>query len=349
MIKIGPLLATDYAQVSFLLDEQVEPALEVTVLTNTSLVLRSLAFWQHWVPCQFHVTPSIYVAREEGLVLGFISLHHMNKTKSCWSVDNLVVHPDHRGRGIAHELLRYAFALFGSQGVAHFVAEVPARSDAALSLFAGGGFCRSAQITYYKLEASTPAEPMMDEVKFRIATQLHKHMLYQVHQDVLPPDLRLVLSQSSEDFAVKDLMPFTSVERKKNRLMRTRVWYWIGEDVDRKCLTSAVKVTAQPGVGYKLEFAVHPGWKHITDELVKFAVAQIRLNMPQMPIWARVYDFHSEIHESLQAKGFERVGDYFLLTREHWQRAKRLKRAESTVLKPIANPALNLPLATERN
>lgn len=351
MIKIGPLIATDYAQVCALLDEQEEPVLDVSSLTQTSLMLRSLAFWQHWLPCQYHFSPSVYLAQEEGRVLGFISLHNMNKAKSCWRIDNLVVDPEHRGRGIAHELLRYVFAQFGSQGASHFMAEIAGSNDGALSLFAAGGFCRTAQITYYKLDPAEKAGelPADSNQGFRIATQLHKHMLYQLHQDALPPDLRQVLAQSSDDFNVKDLLPFTSVERNKNRLLRSRVWYWIGEDLDRKALTAAAKVTAQPGLGYTLEFAVHPGWKHVTEDLVNFAVSSLRANMPQMPIWVRVYDFHPEIHESLKAKGFERMGDYFVLTREHWQRAKRLKRAESAVqLKPITATALNFPLATDR-
>jgi GNAT superfamily N-acetyltransferase len=356
MIKIGPLIATDYAQAASILNEQEEPVLDISPLTESSLVIRSFAFWQHWVPCQFHVTPSIYVAREEGIVLGFISLHNTNKSKSCWRIDNLVVHPEHRGRGIAHELLRYVFAQFGSQGVSYFLAEVAARNDGALSLFAGGGFCRTAQVTYYKLD---PAKPVQTaelgqngfETQFRLATQRQQWMLYQLHQDVVPPDLRLVLSQTSEDFRVKDMLPFTSVERTKNRLMRTRVWYWISEETERKAISAAAKVTATPGIGYKVEFAIHPGWKHLTNELVNYAVGSLRANMPQMPIWVRVYDFHGEVHEAVKKLGFERMGDYFLLTREHWQRAKRAKRKvdPAAALSPITKPAINFPLPNQRN
>lgn len=356
MIKIGPLIATDYAQAAAILDEQEEPVLDVSPLTESSLVLRSFAFWQHWVPCQYHITPSIYVAREDGVVLGFISLHNDNKCKSSWRIDNLVVHPEHRGRGIAHELLRYVFAQFGSQGVSYFLAEVAARNEAALSLFADGGFCRTAQVTYYKLNPNQPLQTaeLPDttfNAEFRLATQRQQWLLYQLHQDVLPPDLRLVLSQTAEDFRVKDLLPFTSVERNKNRLMRTRVWYWICEETDRKTISTAAKVTATPGIGYKVEFAVHPGWKHLTEELVNFTVAKLRSNMPQMPIWVRVYDFHTGTHEAVKKLGFERMGDYFLLTREHWQRAKRAKRKadRASALAPITKPAINFPLPNQRN
>lgn len=356
MIKIGPLIATDYAQAAAILDEQEEPVLDASPLTETRLIMRSFAFWQHWVPCQFHVTPSIYVAREEGVVLGFISLRNTNKSKSCWQIDGLVVHPEHRGRGIAHELLRYVFSQFGSQGVSYFLAEVAARNAAALSLFAGGGFCRTAQVTYYKLD---PREPMQTaelsgdavDVQFRLATQRHQFMLCQLHQDILPPDLRLVLSQTSEDFRVKETLPFTSVERSKNRLLRKRVWYWITEESDRKGIPAAAKITATPDVGYKVEFAVHPGWKHLTNELVNSTVNALRAGAPNLPIWVRVYDFHSEVHEAVKKLGFERMGDYFLLTREHWQRAKRAKRKLDTAaaLNPITKPAINFPLPKQRN
>lgn len=356
MIKIGPLIATDYAQAASLLDEQEEPVLDISPLTETRLIMRSFAFWQHWVPCQFHITPSIYVAREEGEVLGFISLHNTNKSKSCWRIDNLVVHPEHRGRGIAHELLRYVFAQFGSQGVSYFLAEVAARNQGALSLFAAGGFCRTAQVTYYKLdprEAIHTAELAADlsGAEFRLATQRHQFMLYQVHQDVLPPDVRLVLSQSAEDFRVKDMLPFTSVERRKNRLLRTRVWYWITEEIDRKGIPAAAKISATPDIGYKVEFAVHPGWKHLTNELVNSTISALRAGTPHLPIWVRVYDFHGEVHEAVKQLGFERMGDYFLLTREHWQRAKRAKRKLDTAaaLNPIAKPAINFPLPNQRN
>jgi N-acetylglutamate synthase-like GNAT family acetyltransferase len=354
MIKIGPLIATDYGQVSALLHLQEEPVVEVTPLTQSSIVLRSFAFWQHWLPCQYHVTASVYVAREEGDIVGLVSLHNVGKGKTCWRVDHLVVHPEHRGRGIAQELLRYVFAQFGSQGVLHFLAEVANNNDAALSLFASCGFCRSSQVTYYQLnDAARQDEPLAVEEDFHIATPSQRQRLYQLHQDVLPPDLRLVLSQSPEDFAVSEQLPYTSVEKSKHKLMRKRQWYWVSEDLDRKTITAAVKVTAEPALGYRLDFAVHPGWKHLSAGIVNFAVNSLLAEgIPRMPIWARVYDFQGDVAETLKARSFDRTGEYFLLAREHWQRSKRLskRKADATVPIPnIAKPAINLPLATERH
>lgn len=353
MIKIGPLTAVDHMQVRTLLRLQQEPVFDITSLTEGGLVVRSLAFWQHWLPCQFHVTPSVYVAREENTIVGFISLHNTGKAKCCWRVDHLIVHPEHRGRGIAQELLRYVFALFGSQGVNHFLAEVSIHNDAALSLFASCGFCRSAKVSYFQLEPDCrkpSPEPPDDE--FRIATPSQKHMLFQLHQDVLPADLRLVLSQTADDFAVSEPLPYTSVEKSKERLMRKRVWYWVSEDHDRHVLTSAVRVTAEKEFGYRLDFAVHPGWRHLSADLVNFAVNSLLSGAPKAPVWARVYDFQSEIQEALRQANFQATGEYFLLAREHWLRAKRpgKRKADATVaISPITSPAINFPLAADRN
>lgn len=360
MIKIGPLVATDYGQACALLGLQEERVLDVQSLTESGLVLRSLAFWQHWVPCRFHVTPSIYVAREEHMVLGFVSLHPVGKSKACWRIDNLVVHPEHRGRGIAQELLRYIFAQFGSQGVSHFIAEIGPHNDAALSLFAACGFCRSAKVSYFRLNPSTQTEidDLTDEhllsqesassSEFHIAIPGQRQALYQLFQDSLPPDLRQVLNLSPEDFRVRDLLAFTSVEKSKNRLMRRRIWYWFSQDQERRTMTGAVRITAQLQLGYRLDLAVHPGWRHLSSALLNQAINSLLTNVPRQPIWVRLYDFQTEAEQTLVQRGFERMGDFFLLSREHWQRAKYPKKRRVDRLKPIANPAISFPLATER-
>jgi GNAT superfamily N-acetyltransferase len=359
VIKIGPLVATDYGQTCALLGLQEEPVLDVQSLTESGLVLRSMAFWQHFMPCRFHVTPSIYVAREERMVLGFVSLHPVGKSKSCWRIDNLVVHPEHRGRGIAQELLRYVFAQFGSQGVSHFIAEIGPHNDAALSLFAACGFCRSAKVTYFRLNPA-PAEGAAGQQTdasaecagvsgdFHIAMPGHKEALYQLFQDSLPTDLRQVLNLSADDFRVRDLLAFTTVEKAKNRLMRRRIWYWFAQDAERHTMTGAVRITAQPQLGYRLDLAIHPGWRQVSHDILQHAINNLLTDVPRQPIWVRLFDFQSDAQQILVDRGFERMGDFFLLSREHWQRAKYPKKRRAARLKSIGNPALNLPLATER-
>jgi L-amino acid N-acyltransferase YncA len=349
MIKLSPLLATDYAQTCALLSMQESSSIDSSLITGTDVMMGGLAFWQHWLPCQYHLSRSIYVAREDGVVLGFIVLSAAGKSKQCWKVENLVVHPEHRGRGIAQELLRYVFAQFGSQGVTHFIAEVAADNDAALSLFAHCGFCRSARLAYYQLNRQQ-AKVQDVETDFKLASYASKHGLFLLHQDALPPDMRLVLEQVPEDYRVGEKLAFTSVEKKRHKFMRKRVWYWVSQDIDRRVLSSAVKVIAEPDIGYRLEFTIHPGYKQLAGDLVNFALGELINNdVPELPIWARVFDFEPEVDEAVRQVGFERTGEFFLLSREHWTRAKhpRMRKVEN-VLPGIAKPAINFPLATER-
>jgi hypothetical protein len=229
----------------------------------------------------------------------------------------------------------------------HFLAEVPASNDAALTLFANCGFCRSSRITYYRFNASNadkfegqPAEG------FKIALPHMKAPLFQLHCEVLPPALRQVLLLAPADFPVKDLVSFTSVEKAKQKLMRNRIWYWVAEDTDRMVLTSAVKVVAEPESGYRLEFAVHPGWKHLEEPTLRFVMSKLLNEAPRAPIWAKLYDFQGEMHDILSNAGFERTGEAFLLLREHWQRQRKPQRERPL---PLGNPVINFPLAADRN
>lgn len=348
MIKIGPLVTSEYRQVSALLKLQEEVPQPISDVDESEVILRSLTFWQHWLPCQLHVAPSIYVAREDNVVLGVICLQHTSKSRGCWEIDKLVIHPEHRGRGLAQELLRYVFAQFGSQGVMHFLAEVPALNEGALTLFAGCGFCRSSRITYYRLNPDKYTKGARVESEFRPALPHLGQGLFQLYSEVLPPALRRVLLLAPEDFDVREPMPFTSVERNKQKLMRSRVWYWISDDDERQVVTSSVKVKSEPDTGYGLEFAVHPGWKDLAGDLVRFTVEKLLTEVPRAPIWAKIYDFQGELVDPLTEAGFERAGETFLLLREHWQRAQKTKLVQNPAA-ILPGPVINFPLATDRS
>ena len=349
MIKLGPLIASEYRQAAALLHLQEEVLdQEDLPVSDGSLLLQSLSFWQHWLPCSMHVSPSLYVAREDNHVLGVIALHHTGKSRGCWQIDKLVVHPDHRGRGIAQELLRYVFAQFGSQGASFFMAEVPAQNEAALTLFANCGFCRSARVTFFKFDPACVREQKSLPDGFRPALPHFQQALFQLHSEVLPPALRQSLLLSADDFKIRPPVPFTSVEITRNKLMRDRLWYWVSYESDRKVITSAVRVSARPDQGYRVEFFVHPGWKHVGEDLVQFTIDRLLADAPHLPIAAKIYDYQSDLQEALASNGFERCGEAFLLCREHWGRAKQKKQQRaSTGLSQLTQPII--PLATDRS
>jgi len=370
LIKIEPLFAIDSAQVRALLRCQDEPMPYESFCAEEHLLFTGLNFWQHWLPCSWHVSPSVYLAKEDGIVLGLISLRPTGKAKTCWQVDHLVVHPSQRGRGIAQELLRFAFALFGSQGVGHFVAEVSDHNSAALSLLGNCGFRRCARITHYQVpadlkleednraieesESSTPnlespakvgIEKLYGSDTFRLALPEDQAGLLALHQDILPPDLRKTYGYISEDFRVFPLQ-VESLDKLARRLIRRRSWFWVQFDSERKVITSACRVTAHHEGDYHLEFAVHPGWTHTAKDLVTFVLSIMRRAGMKGMVIAKAYDYQAAVVTALQESGLERVGDFSLMARDHWLRAKTPKPISLsrtvTGLGAIGKPAINI-------
>ncbi|HEY9785582.1 MAG TPA: GNAT family N-acetyltransferase, partial [Candidatus Obscuribacterales bacterium] len=225
-IKIEPLFATDTAQARALLRCHNEPMPYESFCAEDALSLRGLTFFQHWLPSSMHFAPSIYVAKESGLDIGLISVSHVGKSRACWRVEHLVVHPNHRGRGIAQELLRFAFATFGSQGASHFIAEVSDQNSAALTLLGNSGFRRCYRITHYQVPAAMEAIPEPPNMSaFRLALPGDKEALHELYQDCLPPDLRLTFEYVPDDFLVSEVPAVDSFEKLARRLIKRRVWF----------------------------------------------------------------------------------------------------------------------------
>lgn len=346
MIKIEPLFATDTTQTRALLRHQDTQIPYETFCAEDALSLKGVTFWQHWIPCGLHLAPSVYVAKEDGVVIGLISLRSLGKSHSCWRLEHLVVHPSHRGRGIAQELLRFVFALFGSQGVSHFIAEVSDQNSAGLNLLGDVGFRRCARVSHFQVPSDYQEDTdNIDFSMFRLAMPEDKPKLYQLHQDCLPPDHRLIYEWVPDDFSVPELA-VDNFEKMSKRLIKKKRWFWVSQDADRKVLTSAVKVTAHQEGDYHLEFAVHPGWAHQAPQIVAFTFAMMRRAGMRGMLQAKAFDYQPAVVEALEDAELERTGYFSLLAREHWQRAKKPRKLtlEGKVkLAPIASPAINLP------
>jgi GNAT superfamily N-acetyltransferase len=349
MIKIEPLFATDSTQVRALLRYQDEPVPYESFCAEDSYLITGLTFWQHWLPCHLHLSPSVYLAKEDGLILGLISLHSLGRSKNCWKLDHLVVHPNHRGRGIGQELLKYAFSLFGSQGISHFVAEVSDKNTAALALLASCGMRRCSRITHYQVpgDLNIPLEEVPSQ-SFRLALPEDQEGLYQLHQDVLPADLRLTFQFVPEDFQIFPLK-VESLDKLARRLIRRKSWFWVYQCPERKVITSACRVTAHREGDYHLDFAVHPGYSHTASDLVRFVLSIMKQAGMKGMVMAKAYDYQANVTEALKECGLEEVGNFSLLARDHWLRAKHPKtlRLDTVALNPLGKTAINIPRSSK--
>jgi ribosomal protein S18 acetylase RimI-like enzyme len=346
MIKIEQLIATDSTQMRALLRHQDELIPYESFCVEDKLLVSAIVFWQHWLACRFHLAPAVYIAKENGVLLGLISVSSYGKANTCWKINHLVVHPSHRGRGIAQKLLQYVFALFGSQGVSHFVTEISCRNSPALSLLAGLGFRRVARVVHYQMPSAINKEDTEQEESniFRWACSEDKELLCQLFQDSLPSDLRTVYAYQANDFVIK---PITNelIANNPKQLSRLRCWYWVAHNKDRNVLTAAIKVTSHRPGDYHFEFVIHPGWQHMADEAVNFVKEALNCLHIKGMIVTKIYDYQAPIGQALEAARWESQGEFLLLVKEHWLRAKKrsLKLDTTVTLPGIAKPAINMP------
>jgi hypothetical protein len=162
--------------------------------------------------------------------------------------------------------------------------------------------------------------------------------------------MRLTIQYVPEDFYVFPLK-VESLDKLARRLIRRKSWFWVASDPERKTITSACRVTAHREGDYHLEFAVHPGWAHTAGDLVNFVLSIMRRAGMRGMVIAKAYDYQGAVTTALEEAGLERVGQFSLLARDHWLRAKSPKRTlsiESPVsLNPLGGkPAINIPRAS---
>ncbi|MBZ0188910.1 MAG: GNAT family N-acetyltransferase, partial [Candidatus Obscuribacterales bacterium] len=344
MIKIKPFLITDESQVRALLRHQDEPVPYESFCQEEKILDAGLTFWQHWLPCHWHFAPSVYVAKDDGVVLGLVSVDSSGRSNNCWRIDHLVVHPQHRGRGIAQELIRYALAQFGSQGISHFTAEVCDQNSAALSLLSSCGFRRLTRITYYQVPIDFQDSADSESLKtFRLAKPDDQKKLFQLHQSVLPAEIRRVFDYVAEDYQVTELN-VDSLDKMTRHLLKRKSWYWVSDEKDRDVIPCAARVSAHREGDFHIEFLVHPGWEHLSETVVDFVLTMMRRAGMKGMVVIKAYGFQKPLIEALDAAGLDRVGSFSLLAREHWLRAKkpRISIDQAVTIPPLGRPAINI-------
>lgn len=106
------------------------------------LAIERYSFSTPWSEPSFYIelhSPAarLYAALDEGAVAGYICTRQVLDEGH---IQNLAVHPDMRGRGIAKAIVGKAVEEFGANGCKHIYLEVRASNLAAIRLYEGFGF-----------------------------------------------------------------------------------------------------------------------------------------------------------------------------------------------------------------
>src|SRR5262249_38171377 len=152
------------------------------------------------------------------------------------------------------ELLRFALAFFGSQGIGHFIMEVSDQNSAALRLLGSCGFRRCTRVDYFEVPLNFDERPAKSSKEnFRLAVPADPAELYNLSIDRLPSDVRRIFDYVERDYEVAELK-LEGLDKLHRRLLRTKRWFWVKDEPERGVIPCAAQVSAHREGDYHVEF-----------------------------------------------------------------------------------------------
>jgi ribosomal protein S18 acetylase RimI-like enzyme len=101
-----------------------------------------------------------FVWVERGRIVGNVTVHRRRADKQGWFISNLAVHPDHRRRGIARELVTAGLELARRKGASRISLEVRANNVTARKLYEDLGFREVDSASRMRMYPLTTASPV---------------------------------------------------------------------------------------------------------------------------------------------------------------------------------------------
>lgn len=277
---------------------------------------------------------TVHVIEDADRIAGMAQMSPRNEEQTRWHVDNIAVHPDFRGKGVAQQLLNDVFAYYSERGALRFTLEVDTENAPAIKLYEKLGFRRFSTLYYHKLSAKQLGryrEPELLEVHagLRERRASDTEAIWELYQQSIPPYIRVVEDRSPQDFALNPLQQGT--EWLKKSLKRSEALHWVVEDSHRKCLIAAIDVYAQlRELPHVVQFSLHPAYGDQAEPLLKFVLNQLA-NIGINPVLIGSYEIHRAKQDAIKALGFKKLTADFLMVRDNMDRLM-LPSTEAQVL-----------------
>ncbi len=352
MIQIGPLYTFDKQSVISLLEEHGDYlSFEISTI-KAKAHYRGLSFWQHWLPCNLHIDSLVYVAKEDTQVLGFLALGRLDKVPNSWRIEQLIIHPDHRHRGIANELINFISAIYGSQGVRSFNFEIDLNNSTGLRLLANKGFSKQAEIAYY-LKDSNFSQNDLNSININLAKLADKSKILELYQLSLPYRLREIYgflttpTNQTPIFELNYAYLFSNINHLNNSI-------WIFNDSKRNILQFCAQIFQFEQNTYLIEFNIHPGFADNFDyfyqKIIKLVLNNYQCQAAKSPgelkLIFKTYDYQPALLNLVKSDQLSLLKTNILLIQEHWSKSKaqhKFTNPLSQNLSPITKPAVFMP------
>lgn len=245
-----------------------------------------------------------FVWVEGGRVVGTASIRRLHSLASGWLLNNVAVHPDHRGRGHGRALVQASIDYALVHGARWITLQVRSDNPIAQGLYTSLGFRKTATLIRFRLATSfftSPVSRPAPPADLRPARSGDNQPLRELARQTIPSDLIAsgVLRRESYQVGAFDWL----LRRFKSPHKR---WWVMG----RRRLSAAVGVELNPqGESHCLRLLVAPDVRSesLASGLIAYGLDQLRTEMPTLPIEVEHPADDAETLRALAGAGFEKV------------------------------------------
>lgn len=288
---------------------------------------------------------TVHVAEDSDKIAGLCQMSPRNQNQTRWHIDNIAVHPDFRGQGMAQQLLNACFEYYNERGAMRYTLEVDTQNAPAIKLYEKLGFRRYSTLHYSKMPPKRLAKYKdMETVSVPVGMRARKledtEALLNLYKESIPPHIRVVEDRSAGDFNLGALQQ--GAEWLKKAMKRSETFHFVVEDTERNCLVASLDIFAQMrALPHVFQLTVHPSREELAEQLITFAlnhVANISIN----PVLIGSFESQRAKRDAIKEAGFKRLTADFLLVRDtvetiSLKSAAEIAQQQDGFLKPTIN------------
>ncbi|MEB3236782.1 MAG: GNAT family N-acetyltransferase [Candidatus Sericytochromatia bacterium] len=269
-----------------------------------------------WLPRPDRQAGHVWIALQEGEVVGLARTVPGNRTRCRWHIEGMVMRPDVRGLGFGGNLLDGLVAHYGERGAVAVTLHADVRQDALLGLCRNRGFRSYARVTCFEAhdEHVQQASPVEPPVGWRPVRGVDRMSILDLERITTPAPVRWIDSRRPEVFGkVADVGvpgPIQAPWRDVEPLA------FVVDDPERGIVAHLQVLARLRGDGaHLLHLTVHPGHVGLYGAVLAHALGRLRGYTPA-PARVAVASHHPAKREACLDQGLKPVREEVCLVRD---------------------------------
>ncbi|MBC7474451.1 MAG: GNAT family N-acetyltransferase [Candidatus Sericytochromatia bacterium] len=270
-------------------------------------------------PYQHLFNVHVYEDETDNKIGGLIQTSARSKDQTRWHVENIAVLPDHRGKGIAKQLLNYMFDTYMNLGVNRFTLEVDISNDAAIKLYESIGFRKYTTIHYFKIPPKKLADFKKETVSipegFRTYKPADAQASFDLYMACTPSSIRIVDQKELSDFHEN---PIEQVSKYiKEYTKRCNQVHFVVEK-DNMIIGSLEIVAQYRKLPHVIRLLVHPGYEHLNETLLQYAF-NFLMDYPARSVLVAASEHQKAKLEVIKSMKLKTVSSDYLMVKDNLQ------------------------------